>query len=39
MMDLKIWYLYVPHHDEDWITLNQMIKYYKYGFGRASDCK
>lgn len=23
--------------DEDWVTLNQMIKYYKYGFGRASD--
>ena len=22
--------------DEDWVTLNQMIKYYKYGFGRAS---
>ncbi len=23
--------------DEDWVTLNQMIKYFKYGFGRASD--
>tara|TARA_R110002051_G_scaffold112439_4_gene185196 strand:- start:6177 stop:7301 length:1125 start_codon:yes stop_codon:yes gene_type:complete len=23
--------------DEDWVTLNQMIKYYKFGFGRASD--
>lgn len=23
--------------DEDWITFNQMIKYYKYGFGRVSD--
>lgn len=23
--------------DEDWVTLNQMIKYYKYGFGRVSD--
>lgn len=23
--------------DEDWVTINQMIKYYKYGFGRASD--
>ena len=23
--------------DEDWVTLNQMIKYYKYGFGRISD--
>ena len=23
--------------DEDWVTLNQMIKFYKYGFGRASD--
>ena len=23
--------------DDDWVTLNQMIKYYKYGFGRTSD--
>ncbi len=23
--------------DEDFVTLNQMIKYYKYGFGRISD--
>ena len=23
--------------DEDWVTLNQMIKYLKYGFGRISD--
>ena len=23
--------------DDDWVTLNQMIKYYKYGFGRATD--
>jgi len=23
--------------DEDWVVLNQMIKYYKYGFGRVSD--
>ena len=23
--------------DEDWVTLNQMIKFYKYGFGRVSD--
>ena len=23
--------------DEDWITFNQMIKYFKYGFGRVSD--
>lgn len=23
--------------DEDWVTLNQMIKYLKYGFGRATD--
>lgn len=23
--------------DEDWVSLNQMIKYYKYGFGRATD--
>lgn len=23
--------------DEDWVTLNQMIKYYKFGFGRVND--
>lgn len=23
--------------DEDWVNLNQMIKYLKYGFGRTSD--
>lgn len=23
--------------DEDWVSLNQMIKYYKYGFGRVND--
>lgn len=23
--------------DEDWVTLNQMIKYLKFGFGRATD--
>ena len=23
--------------DEDWVTVNQMIKYYKFGFGRVSD--
>ena len=23
--------------DEDWVTLNQMIKYYKYGFGKVTD--
>ena len=23
--------------DEDWITFNQMIKYFKHGFGRVSD--
>ena len=23
--------------DEDWVSLNQMIKYLKYGFGRISD--
>ena len=23
--------------DEDWVTLNQMIKFYKFGFGRISD--
>lgn len=23
--------------DEDWVALNQMIKYYKFGFGRTTD--
>ena len=23
--------------DEDWVTLNQMIKFYKYGFGKVTD--
>lgn len=23
--------------DEDWVSLNQMIKYYKFGFGRVTD--
>jgi N-acetyl sugar amidotransferase len=23
--------------DEDWVTLNQMIKYYKFGFGRVTE--
>lgn len=23
--------------DEDWVTLNQMIKYFKFGFGRVTD--
>ena len=23
--------------DEEWVTLNQMIKFYKYGFGRVTD--
>lgn len=23
--------------DEDWVTLNQMIKYYKYGYGKVTD--
>ena len=23
--------------DEDWVTFNQMIKYFKYGFGRIAD--
>jgi len=23
--------------DDDWVGLNQMIKYYKYGFGRVAD--
>lgn len=30
-------YLGVTSLDEDWVTLNQMIKYYKFGFGRISD--
>ena len=27
----------ITYLDEDWVTLNQMIKYLKYGFGRISD--
>lgn len=23
--------------DEDWVTVNQMIKYYKFGFGKVTD--
>ena len=23
--------------DEDWVGINQMIKYFKYGYGRATD--
>ena len=23
--------------DEDWVSVNQMVKYYKYGFGRTTD--
>ena len=23
--------------DEDWVTLNQMIKYYKLGYGKVTD--
>jgi hypothetical protein len=23
--------------DEDWVTFNQLIKYYKFGFGRATE--
>ena len=23
--------------DDDWVILNQMIKYYKFGFGKVSD--
>ena len=23
--------------DEDWVTLNQMVKFYKFGFGRVTD--
>jgi hypothetical protein len=30
-------YMGVTSLDEDWVTLNQMIKYYKFGFGRISD--
>jgi len=29
--------LKVSSLDEDWVIVNQMIKYYKYGFGRATD--
>ena len=29
--------LRVTSLDEDWVTLNQMIKYYKFGFGRVTD--
>ncbi len=29
--------IYLTSLDEDWVILNQMIKYYKYGFGRATD--
>ena len=27
----------VSRLDEDWVTLNQMIKYYKFGFGMATE--
>jgi len=30
-------YVGVTALDEDWVTLNQMIKYLKFGFGRATD--
>ncbi|MBN8703045.1 MAG: N-acetyl sugar amidotransferase [Bacteroidetes bacterium] len=30
-------YLGVTGLDEDWVGLNQMIKYLKYGFGRVTD--
>jgi N-acetyl sugar amidotransferase len=30
-------YMGVTSLDEDWVTLNQMIKYYKFGFGRITD--
>ena len=30
-------YLGVSCLDEDWVTLNQMIKYYKFGFGKVTD--
>ena len=28
---------HVSSLDEDWVTLNQMIKYFKFGFGRVTD--
>jgi N-acetyl sugar amidotransferase len=28
---------YVSCLDEDWVSVNQLIKYYKYGFGKATD--
>lgn len=28
---------YVSSVDEDWVSVNQLIKYYKYGFGKATD--
>lgn len=30
-------YLGVTSLDDDWVTFNQMIKYYKFGFGRITD--
>ena len=27
----------VSSTDEDWVTFNQLIKYYKFGFGRATE--
>jgi N-acetyl sugar amidotransferase len=30
-------YMGVTSLDEDWVSLNQMIKYYKFGFGRITD--
>jgi N-acetyl sugar amidotransferase len=30
-------YMGVTSLDEDWVTLNQMIKYFKFGFGRITD--
>ena len=29
--------LSLNQHNEDWVTLNQMIKYYKFGFGKTTD--
>ena len=30
-------YMGITSLDEDWVTFNQMIKYYKFGFGRITD--
>jgi N-acetyl sugar amidotransferase len=28
---------YVSSLDEDWVSVNQIVKYYKFGFGKATD--